>query len=91
MKKENIIYVNKIAEYDVIITNLKDKISDLLKPSVEITTSSSYDTLLFSQMKDLQKEIDTYKQQYITITNEKETINKKYQELQNKMKSLLSL
>ncbi len=91
IKKENTIYTSQIKEKDSLIQTLKDKITELLKPVDNINTNSSYDSVLFEQIKELQSEIQKYKKQIEDNKKENELITKKYNDLQNKMKSLLGI
>ncbi len=91
IKKEITIYKASIEEKDSLIQTLKDKITGLLEPKDEINTSSSYDSVLFEQIKELQGEIEKYKKQIESINKENEGITKKYNDMQNKMKSLLGI
>ena len=81
----------QLEERDALIQTLKDKITGLLEPKDEINTSSSYDSVLFEQIKELQGEIEKYKKQIESINKENEGITKKYNDMQNKMKSLLGI
>jgi hypothetical protein len=91
IKKELTIYKASIEEKDSLIQTLKDKITELLKPIDNINTNSSYDSVLFEQIKELQGEIEKYKKQIEDNKKENEGITKKYSDMQNKMKSLLGV
>ena len=65
--------------------------TELIKPKDEITTNSSYDSIMFEQIKELQLEIEKYKKQIENNKKENEQITKKYNDLQTKMKSLLGI
>jgi hypothetical protein len=91
IKKENTIYTSQIKEKDSLIQTLKDKITELLKPVDNINTNSSYDSVLFEQIKELQGEIEKYKKQIEDNKKENELISKKYNDMQSKMKSLLGV
>uniref|UniRef100_A0A6C0HUX6 Uncharacterized protein n=1 Tax=viral metagenome TaxID=1070528 RepID=A0A6C0HUX6_9ZZZZ len=91
IKKENTIYTSQIKEKDSLIQTLKDKITELLKPVDNINTNSSYDSVLFEQIKELQGEIEKYKKHIEDNKKENELISKKYNDMQSKMKSLLGV
>ena len=90
VKKENLIYTSQLEEKDNTIKDLKDKISELIKPKNEITTNSSYDNVLYAQIKELQLDIEKYKKQIDDNKKDNDKITKKYNDMQNKMKLLVS-
>jgi hypothetical protein len=89
-KKQIIELTTKISEYDSIIINLKTKISELIEPKDNThTIDTSYDKVLYEQIKDLQKDIEKYKKEIEKLNKENEDKQNKFDEFQNKMKSML--
>ena len=72
-KKQIVELTTKISEYDNIIITLKTKISELLEPKDNKNTiDTSYDKVLYEQIKDLQKDIEKYKKEIEKISKEKD-------------------
>lgn len=89
-KKQIVELTTKISEYDNIIITLKTKISELLEPKDNKNTiDTSYDKVLYEQIKDLQKDIEKYKKEIEKISKEKDDMQIKFDDFQNKMKSML--
>jgi hypothetical protein len=89
-KKQILELTTKISEYDNIIITLKTKISELLEPKDNTNTiDTSYDKVLYEQIKDLQKDIEKYKKEIEKLNKENEDKQNKFDDFQNKMKSML--